>query len=267
MSGLSISLQNVGVRFDLGAAADGHTLKGFLAGLKNRTPRKSNVVEALKGITLEVKAGERVGLIGHNGAGKSTLLKVMAGIYPPTTGFARTAGHVCPLFELATGFEYNRSGWENIRIRAMLLGMRPAEIEAKLPEIAEFSGLGKFLDYPVRTYSSGMFVRLAFAVSTSVNPEILLLDEVMGAGDLSFTEKANLRMREFMDQGKILVFSSHSLELLTEYCNRTVWMDHGKIIEDGPTKRVVNAYKDHALGRSSLLPAAEPSDVALGTSV
>ena len=255
MKPLSITLKNIGVRFDLGAAADGHTLKGFLAALKNRAPRQSNVIEALKGVDLQINAGERVGLIGHNGAGKSTLLKVMAGIYPPTTGVARTVGHVCPLFEFATGFEYNRSGWENIRIRAMLLGMRPDEIEAKLPEIAEFSELGKFLDYPVRTYSTGMFVRLAFAVSTSVNPEILLLDEVMGAGDLSFTEKANVRMRGFMDQGKILVFSSHSLDLLTEYCNRTVWMDHGRVMEDGPTNTVVKAYKDHALGRSSLLSA------------
>ncbi len=262
MSELSIKLKDVGVRFDIGTAADGHTLKGFLANLKNRAPRQANVVEALRGVSLEVKAGERVGLIGHNGAGKSTLLKVMAGIYPPTSGRARTVGRVCPLFEFATGFEYNRSGWENIRIRAMLLGMPPNEIEAKLPEIADFSELGKFLDYPVRTYSTGMFVRLAFAVSTSVNPEILLLDEVMGAGDLAFTEKANVRMREFMDQGKILVFSSHSLDLLAEYCNRTVWMDHGRVIEDGPTTSVVNAYKDHALGRSTMLPPTKTADAA-----
>lgn len=261
MSALSISVKNAHVEFDIGTAADGHTLKGFLAGLKRRGPRERNVVKALNGVSLQVTAGERVGLIGHNGAGKSTLLKVMAGIYPPSQGSAHTVGHVCPLFEFATGFEYNRSGWENIRIRAMLLGMPPEEIDAKLPEIAAFSELGKFLDYPVRTYSTGMFVRLAFAVSTSVNPEILLLDEVMGAGDLAFTEKANRRMREFMDQGKILVFSSHSLDLLAEYCNRTVWMDHGRVVEDGPTTHVVQAYKAHALGGASTTPGAEVSAV------
>ena len=251
---IGITLRGVGVRFDVSTAADGHTLKGFLASLKNRSARPNNVIEAVKSVTLDIHAGERVGLIGHNGAGKSTLLKVMAGIYPPTSGTAKTVGHVCPLFELATGFEYNRSGWENIRIRGMLLGMSPAQIEARLPEIAAFSELGKFLDYPVRTYSSGMFVRLAFAVSTSVNPEILLLDEVMGAGDLAFTEKANVRMREFMEQGKILVFSSHSLDLLSEYCSRTIWLDHGRVVEDGPTAGVVTSYKNHALGRS-VMPA------------
>ncbi len=247
----SISLDNVGVRFDIGAAADGQTLKGFLASIKNGTRRPANYVDALNGVSLQINAGERVGLIGHNGAGKSTILKVMAGIYPPTSGAAHTVGHVCPLFEFATGFEYNRSGWENIRIRGMLLGMSPDEIEEKLPEIGAFSELGEFLDYPTRTYSSGMFIRLAFAVSTAVNPEILLMDEVIGAADLSFTEKANKRMREFMDQGKILVFSSHSLPLLTDYCSRTLWLDHGKLRADGPTEDVVRQYRESVLGASA----------------
>jgi ABC-2 type transport system ATP-binding protein len=244
MSQIGIDLDRVGVRFDVSSATDGHTLKGFLAQWrKRREEPTSNVIQALNSISLKISAGERVGLIGPNGAGKSTLLKVMAGIYPPTSGVAETIGHVCPLFEFATGFEYNRSGWENIRIRAMLLGMTPEEIEARLPAIADFSEIGSFLDYPVRTYSSGMFIRLAFAVSTAVNPEILLLDEVMGAGDLAFTEKANRRMREFMEQGKILVFSSHSLALLSESCTRTLWLDHGNLIADGPTHEVIEQYK------------------------
>jgi len=253
---LSITVTDAVVRFQVGNA-DGQTLKGFLASFKNGR-RAAPFVEALKGVSVKIVAGERVGLIGHNGAGKSTLLKVMAGIYPPVLGSAVTHGHVCPLFEFATGFEYHRSGWENIRIRGMLLGMTPDEIEAKLPEIAAFSELGDFLDYPVRTYSTGMFVRLAFAVSTAVNPEILLLDEVMGAGDLAFTEKANKRMREFMDQGKILVFSSHSMELLAEYCSRTIWMDHGMIREDGPTAEVVQHYKESVLG-TAVVPNHSPA--------
>lgn len=241
---MSISLNNVGVRFDVGAAADGQTLKGFLASLRNGQRKPPNFVDALKNVSLDIKAGERVGLIGHNGAGKSTLLKVMAGIYPPTAGGAQTVGHVCPLFEFATGFEYNRSGWENIRIRGMLLGMTPDEIEEKLPEIGAFSELGDFLDYPTRTYSSGMFIRLAFSVSTAVNPEILLMDEVIGAADLAFTDKANKRMREFMDQGKILVFSTHSLELLGDYCTRTLWLERGRLRADGPTEDVVRQYRE-----------------------
>lgn len=200
-------------------------------------------VEALKDITLEINHGERVGLIGLNGAGKSTLLKVLAGIYPPTAGRLEKRGHVCPMFEFATGFEMNQSGWDNIRIRGLLLGMSPAEIESKLHEIAEFTELGEFLSYPVRTYSSGMFIRLAFAVSTSINPEILLLDEVMAAGDIRFAEKARKRMFEFMEQGKILVFCSHNEELLATFCERTIWLDKGKVIADGPTAEITDRYR------------------------
>jgi len=200
-------------------------------------------VEALKNINLDIGHGERVGLLGLNGAGKSTLLKVMAGIYPPVAGHVERSGHVCPMFEFATGFEMNQSGWDNIRIRGLLLGMSPAEIESKLHEIAEFTELGEFLSYPVRTYSTGMFIRLAFAVSTSINPEILLLDEVMGAGDIRFAEKAKKRMFEFMEQGKILVFSSHNFDLLKTYCSRTILLEKGIVIADGPTSEVVEMYQ------------------------
>lgn len=243
MTNISLSLEKVGVTFE-GQCNAQDSLKGWLANQlskRSETPKYYRV-EALNDINLKIHHGERVGLIGLNGAGKSTLLKVMAGIYPPTSGTIATQGHVCPMFEFATGFEMSQSGWDNIRIRGMLLGMTSEEIEAKLPEIAEFTELGEFLNYPVRTYSSGMFIRLAFAVSTSINPEILLIDEVMGAGDIRFAEKAKRRMFEFMNQGKILVFSTHNFDLLRDFCERTVWIKKGEIVEDGNTEKVINNY-------------------------
>ncbi len=249
MTQASLQLQDVDITFS-GQLSSHEGLKGWLKRLTSRQAYSANYrIEALKGINLEIGHGERVGLIGLNGAGKSTLLKAMAGIYPPTSGKVRIKGHVCPMFEFATGFEMNQSGWDNIRIRGLLLGMTPQAIEAKLPEIAEFTELGEFLDYPVRTYSSGMFIRLAFAVSTSINPEILLIDEVMGAGDIAFAEKAKRRMFEFMEQGKILVFTTHNFSLLNDFCTRTVWLHKGKIVADGPTAEIVKQYNEtHSRG-------------------
>lgn len=242
MSEISVSLQKTGIRF-IGQTEAQYSLKAWLAGkIKPQDRAASYSIDALADIDLEIRRGERVGLIGLNGAGKSTLLKVIAGIYPPTSGTAITRGHVCPMFEFATGFEMNQTGWDNIRIRGLLLGMSPDEIEAKLPEIGAFTELDKFLDYPVRTYSAGMFIRLAFAVSTSINPEILLIDEVMGAGDMAFAEKAKRRMREFMEQGQVLVFSSHNMDLLAEFCSRTIWLEKGRIRADGRTQEVVASY-------------------------
>jgi ABC-type polysaccharide/polyol phosphate transport system ATPase subunit len=240
-------LDKVGVRFEGDRSGGG--LKDWAANLFSRQESRSTTytVDALRQVTLRIGSGERVGLIGLNGAGKSTLLKVMAKIYPPTSGRAMVNGHVCPMFEFATGFEMNQSGRDNIRIRGLLLGMSPAEIEDKLPEIAEFTELGEFLDYPVRTYSAGMFIRLAFAVSTSINPEILLIDEVMGAGDIRFAEKARRRMFEFMEQGKILVFASHAVNLLESYCRRTIWLEAGTVHMDGDTRDVLEAYERQSL--------------------
>jgi lipopolysaccharide transport system ATP-binding protein len=244
MKDIGISLRGVGMTFEGQAGGDEGLISWMVRHFrKERTAPQRYRVEALKNVNLEIRHGERVGLLGLNGAGKSTLLKVMAGIYPPTAGRVERRGHVCPMFEFATGFEMNQSGWDNIRIRGLLLGMSPDEIELKLPEIAAFTELGEFLSYPVRTYSTGMFIRLAFAVSTSINPEILLLDEVMGAGDIRFAEKAKRRMFEFMEQGKILVFSSHSFELLNDLCERTIWLDKGQVLADGPTKEVITMYQ------------------------
>ncbi len=243
MTKATIQLDDVSLHFS-GRASPNNLKSWVVDRLRPSKERPDNyVVKALQNVSLTVNEGERVGLIGLNGAGKSTLLKVMAGIYPATHGVARTVGHVCPMFEFATGFEMLQTGYDNIRIRGLLLGMSPAEIEQKLPEIAAFTELGEFLDYPLKTYSAGMFIRLAFAVSTSINPEILLIDEVMGAGDIRFAEKAKKRMLEFMEQGKILVFSSHSFEMVKSFCTRTIWLQAGHVVMDGPSDDVIAAYR------------------------
>jgi len=239
-----IQLEHVDLEFHVGAERH-DTIK---SALRNRLRRRveSRTVKALQDVTLSITSGERVGLIGHNGAGKSSLLKVMAGIYPPQRGVVRTEGHVCPMFEFVTGFEMEATGWENIRTRALLLGMLPSEIDAKIDDIAAFSSLGEFLDIPVRHYSTGMYVRLAFATSTAVDPQILLLDEVMAAGDAAFIDSARRRMNELMERANVVVFASHSLDVLPTFCNRTILLDHGRIVADGPTREVVQLYVERA---------------------
>jgi len=239
----SIVLDHVDLEFQVGAEQH-DTIK---SALRNRLRRRveARTVKALQDVSLSIRSGERVGLIGHNGAGKSSLLKVMAGIYPPQRGVVRTDGHVCPMFEFVTGFEMEATGWENIRTRALLLGMLPKEIDAKIDGIAEFSNLGQFLDIPVRHYSTGMYVRLAFATSTAVDPQILLLDEVMAAGDAAFIDSARRRMNELMERANIVVFASHSLDVLPTFCERTILLKQGRIIADGPTPEVIKLYAEH----------------------
>lgn len=238
-----IHLEHVNLEFRVGAERHDTIKSALRHGLKRRNV-EARTVHALRDISLSIRSGERVGLIGHNGAGKSSLLKVMAGIYPPQRGVVETEGHVCPLFEFVTGFEMEATGWENIRTRALLLGMSPKEIDQKIDSIAKFSNLGEFLDIPVRHYSSGMFVRLAFATSTAVDPQILLLDEVMAAGDAAFIESARSRMNELMERANIVVFASHSLDVLPTFCDRTLLLDHGRIIADGPTPDLIKLYSE-----------------------
>lgn len=255
-----IAVKNVSIEFQVDAERP-TTLTSAVAQFLNRRRRTPRIVRALQSVSLTIQAGERVGIIGPNGAGKSTLLKVMARIYPPHGGEVKIEGHVCPLFEFATGFEMEANGWDNIRTRALLLGMPARQIEEKIEEIAQFTDLGDFLDLPVRCYSSGMLLRLAFATSTAVNPEILLLDEVMAAGDAAFIERARARMDALMERASIVVFASHSLGMLPKFCERTIWLDHGRVVLDGDTRDVVGAYKkslDAVLpsrsGRAPVLP-------------
>lgn len=190
-------------------------------------------VEVLKDLSLSFKDGDRIGLLGSNGCGKSTLLRLLAGIYLPDSGEVRVVGHSVPLFDMTSGMNLDATGIENIYLRGYMLGMDRATIERKKEGIIEFSELQNFIHLPVSTYSQGMFIRLAFSVSTAVAPEILLIDEGIGAGDAGFQEKASRRIRELMDTTRILVFASHSRNLLNLYCNKIVNLSDGTVEPNG----------------------------------
>jgi len=199
-------------------------------------------VHALRDVSFSAQHGDRVGLIGPNGAGKSTLLRVLAGIYEPTAGSVRCDGQVVPLFNPALGMEPEATGHQNIRLRGLLLGLRPQEIESRRNEIAAFTELGNYLDMPVRTYSSGMSLRLAFAISTCFVPEILLLDEWIGVGDAHFVEKAEQRMQEVVGQSSIVVIASHSNDLIRRLCNKALYIEAGRVKAEGSVDDVLAAY-------------------------
>lgn len=203
---------------------------------------KDGTIQAIKNMNLEIKNGERITIIGHNGAGKSSFLKMISGIYPPTSGEIKVSGRISSMFELATGFEMEQSGFDNIYLRGLMLGESPKQIRDKTQEIAEFSELGDFLNMPVKYYSSGMFVRLAFSVSTAIKPDILLLDEVVGAGDAEFIAKANKRMKELMESSSIMVLVTHSMQDAVDLGNRCIWLERGDIMLDGEPEEVVKAY-------------------------
>ncbi len=238
-----IHLNSVELEFQVGAELH-NTLKGTINQWLRPRRIVTRTVKALNDVSLDIKSGERVGIIGPNGAGKTTLLKVVAGIYVPQRGQLSVQGHISALFEFVTGFEMEANGWDNIRTRALLLEMSAREIDEKIGEIAAFTGLGGFLDWPVRTYSSGMLLRLAFATSTAMTPDVLLLDEAMAAGDAAFIEKARRRMDDLVQRANILVFATHNLSMLPDFCERTIFLNHGQIIADGPTQEVTKLYTD-----------------------
>nr|WP_230947082.1 ABC transporter ATP-binding protein [Burkholderia territorii] len=201
------------------------------------------VVRALDNVDVRFDKGDRIGLIGRNGAGKSTLLRTMAGIYPPTQGTVTSDGKIVPLLDISLGMDDNSTGMQNIRLRGLLLGMTDSEIREKTAEIAAFSELNDYLDLPLRTYSSGMRVRLAFAVSTAVDAEILLLDEVMGVGDASFMHKAQARLNELHGRAEIVVLAMHANSEIRRVCNKALWMENGRVRAFGPVDEVISAYE------------------------
>jgi ABC-type polysaccharide/polyol phosphate transport system ATPase subunit len=212
-------------------------------------------VKALQGVSFHLAEGQRLGVLGHNGAGKSTLLKVLAGIYKPSGGDCRVAGRVASLFDLSLGFEPDATGWENIYYRGYLQKETPASLRGKVQAIAAFSELGPALNRPIRTYSTGMAVRLAFSIATAIEPEILLMDEVLGAGDLSFMTKARERIQCLIQRARMMVLVSHDLEALVKLCDYGLWLDRGEVRQFGPIQAVVPAYRNSVQGMARAIAA------------
>jgi ABC-type polysaccharide/polyol phosphate transport system ATPase subunit len=221
------------------------------------TRPRHTVFPALQDVTFEVEKGETVGIIGQNGAGKSTLLKLLCGVTRPTRGSLETRGTIASILELGTGFHPEFSGRDNAALNAAILGLTPAEVKKRLPAILEFSELGPFLDRPVKTYSSGMYMRLAFSVAVNVDPDILVIDEALAVGDGHFQKKCIDKIREFQEAGKTILFCSHALYYISSVCRRTLWLDQGKLMRYGTSVDVVHDYETFLLQRDREHPATE----------
>ena len=202
-----------------------------------------NDFTALEHVSFTVRKGETLGLIGRNGAGKSTLLKVISGILKPTDGTVACHGNVVPMLELGSGFDMDLNGRENIFLNGAILGYSEEFLKSKYEEIVAFSELGQFIEVPIRNYSSGMLARLAFSVASVVNPEILIVDEILSVGDAGFQEKSRKRMLELMGGGTTVLFVSHSLDQVREMCSRVIWLEHGRLKMAGATEEVCDAYE------------------------
>lgn len=204
--------------------------------------RHASLIQALSDVNLTIKHGDRVGIVGHNGAGKTTLLRVMAGLYEPCEGEAIIQGHIAPLFNISLGMDPDINGYDNIFLRGIFLGLKRREIADMVDDIAEFTELGEFLDLPIRTYSAGMRMRLAFAISTAIKPDILLLDEGIGAGDAAFLEKAKQRLSDFTQRAGVIVLASHSNSLIRQICNSAILMERGRVMAVGSVDEILRLY-------------------------
>lgn len=235
-----ISVQHVSMSFRLNVSRTSSLKEWVVAKLKGKL-RYENF-SALTDVSLDVGEGEVVGILGRNGAGKSTLLKVISGIYTPTAGTVVTRGRIAPMLELGSGFDYELSGRENIFLSGAILGFGEDFLKARYEEIVDFAELRDFIDQPIKTYSSGMVMRLAFAVATLVSPEILIVDEILAVGDAAFQRKSHARMMEMMQGGTTVLMVSHNIDQIRELCPRCIWLDQGRVRLDGPTAEVSEAY-------------------------
>jgi len=259
-----IELKNVFVDFPIyGSSMSFRTelLQRATGGFIRRDGKKQRVtVRALEGINLVLNEGDRLGIIGHNGAGKSTLLKTLAGVYEPTQGEITVSGRLSPLFNIAPGWDVDDTGYENIMNCGLFLGMTPEEVRDKTPEIADVCGLGSYLHLPVRTYSAGMSVRLAFSIATAIDPEILLLDEALGAGDASFAATAQARVDRLLSRSRILVLASHATPLIKLWCNTAILLEHGRIVHKGSVDETVAVYDERTRAGAALLPLSAAAE-------
>ena len=246
MTKSSIQLKGVGVTFPVFNAASqslkNRALSSITGGKIDRKYDGITLVNGLEGIGFSIEKGDKLGLVGHNGSGKTTLLRVLSGIYTPTVGTASIIGDCVSLINIGLGIDPEATGRENIIIRGVMMGLKPSEVKQRLDELIEFSGLGDFIDLPFRTYSTGMQLRLAFAVSTGIRPQILIMDEWLSTGDEEFRARANQRLTDVVNSAEILVLASHSRDLLLENCNRVIWLEHGRIKDDGEPKAILQKY-------------------------
>src|SRR4051812_49061145 len=235
-----ISFDQVSKRFTLHKDRQ-DTIQGRFAGML-RPRAQGEEFWALRDISFSVGKGESLGLVGHNGAGKSTALKLMTRILEPTNGHVAMSGRVAALLELGSGFHPDLSGRENVFLNGSLLGFSRRDMQARLPEIVDFAEIGDFIDMEVKHYSSGMYTRLAFAVATAVDPDILITDEVLAVGDETFQRKCLNRIHEFREEGRTILFVSHSLEAVRNLCSQTIWLDHGRVMAAGDTNSTLEVY-------------------------
>lgn len=242
-----IRLNNIGMRFNLGVEKDNSFKMMFIRLFDRKKRVKKTEFWALKNVTFEVEKGDVVGLIGSNGAGKSTLLKVVSGVMKPTEGTVEVDGVISPMIELGAGFDGDLTARENIFLNGAILGYSKEFLLEKFDEIVEFSELKDFLDVPVKNFSSGMIAKLAFSISTVVNPEILIVDEILSVGDIKFQEKSKNKMMSMIKGGTTVLYVSHSLQSIKELCNKVVWLEHGEVVMIGDAEEVCDAYYDKQL--------------------
>lgn len=240
MSNTIVSIKDVSLKFKI-ESNRANSLKEFCVRWLKKDVKSENFW-ALNNISFDVEKGDVIGIIGHNGAGKSTLLKVISGIMKPTSGSVEVNGNVVPMLELGSGFDYEMTGRENIYLNGAILGYTKEFIDEKYDEILEFSELEEFIQAPLRTYSSGMIMRLAFSIACIVKPEILIVDEILAVGDADFQKKSRKRMLELMSGGTTVFFVSHDIEQISEMCNKVLWIEHGRVMEFGESKDIVDRY-------------------------